>query len=117
MKRSLSVALLLALAMLVVATPAFAQDGAANKYSFGSWALLAAGLAIGVAAAGCGLGQGRAVASACEGTARNPGAGGRIFILAIMGLAFIESLVIYALVVSFSVMGQVKDLADAVLKQ
>jgi F-type H+-transporting ATPase subunit c len=61
---------------------------------------LASGLGIGIAAFGGGLGQGRAVASALDGIARNPGAAGKILTPMIIGLAMIESLVIYSLVVS-----------------
>ena len=41
------------------------------------------------------LGDGKAIAAACEGTARNPGAGGRIFTMLILGLALIETLVLF----------------------
>ena len=58
---------------------------------------LGVGFGVAVAAFGCGLGQGRAVAAALEGTARQPEAGGRLMVLMILGLAFIESLTIYAL--------------------
>ena len=60
-----------------------------------------AGLAIGLAALGGGIGQGRASAAALEGIARNPSASGKIFTPMIIGLALIESLVIYALVIAF----------------
>jgi F-type H+-transporting ATPase subunit c len=66
---------------------------------------LAAGLAIGIAAFGGALGQGRAVASALEGIARNPEA--RIMGPLIVGLALIESLVIYALLIAFFLQGKV----------
>jgi F-type H+-transporting ATPase subunit c len=62
---------------------------------------LATGFGIAVAAAAGGLSQARAIAAALEGTARQPEAGGRLFTLMILGLAFIESLVIYALIISF----------------
>ncbi len=62
---------------------------------------LGASFSIGIAALGCGIGMGRAIASAIEGTARNPETGKRLFVLLILGLALIESLAIYALVVSF----------------
>ncbi len=68
---------------------------------------LSAGIAIGLAAFGGALGQGRAAAAAMEGTARNPEANKRIFVLLILALALIESLVIYALIVSFSLIGKV----------
>jgi F-type H+-transporting ATPase subunit c len=61
---------------------------------------IGAGLAIGLSAIGGGLGQGKAVASALEGIARNPGAAGKIVTPMIIGLAMIESLVIYGLVVA-----------------
>jgi F-type H+-transporting ATPase subunit c len=61
---------------------------------------LAAGLGIAIAAFGGALGQGRSIASALDGIARNPGASGKIVTPMIIGLAMIESLVIYSLVVS-----------------
>jgi F-type H+-transporting ATPase subunit c len=63
-------------------------------------AYLAAGLGIGIAAFGGALGQGKAAAAALDGIARNPNASGKLFTPMILGLALIESLVIYALVVS-----------------
>ena len=62
---------------------------------------LATGLAVAIAAFAGSLGQGRAIAAAMEATARQPEAGGRLFTFLILGLAFIESLTIYALVISF----------------
>lgn len=107
MKKNLLTKSFAAIAFLALAGPAFAEGGAAaNNHDVGAMAVLAAGLAIGLAAAGCGLGQGKGVAAACEGTARNPSAGKQIFTLSLIGLAFIESLVIYALVISFALMGK-----------
>lgn len=63
-------------------------------------AYLAAGIGMAIAAAGCGIGQGLGLKAACEGTARNPEAGGKLMITLILGLAFIESLAIYSLVVN-----------------
>ena len=68
---------------------------------------LGAGLGIGLAALGGGIGQGRAAGSALEGIARNPGAAGQIRGPMILGLALIESLVIYALIISFILVGKV----------
>ena len=73
------------------------EEGLAR--SFGEIAL-AAGLAIGIAALGGGIGQGRAAAAALDGIARNPGAAGQIRGQMILGLALIESLVIYALIIA-----------------
>jgi F-type H+-transporting ATPase subunit c len=61
---------------------------------------IAAGFGIAIAALGGGLGQGRAAAAALDGIARNPGAAGQIRGPMILGLALIESLVIYALIIS-----------------
>ncbi|MFZ0640089.1 MAG: ATP synthase F0 subunit C [Candidatus Acidiferrales bacterium] len=87
-------------AALVLAPVTFAQTGATPSASY-DWIDVAAALGLGLAALGCGIGQGKATASACEGTARNPGASGPIRIAFIVGIAFIESLTLYALVVVF----------------
>lgn len=86
----------LAFPMLLLASPLYAATGELATLGLA----LGAGLAIGVAAFGGGLGQGRAVAAALEGIARNPGAAGQIFTPMILGLALIESLVIYGLVIA-----------------
>jgi len=62
---------------------------------------IGSGLGIGIAAGIAGLGQGRATAAALSGIARNPGAAVRIQTPMIIGLALIESLVIYALAITF----------------
>ncbi len=66
-----------------------------------SYTSLAAVLGIGIAAFGCGIGMGLGLKGACEGIARNPDASGKITGTMILAFAFIESLAIYALVVSF----------------
>jgi F-type H+-transporting ATPase subunit c len=87
----------LALAAILIATPAFAQGAEpANQ-----WVPLAAGLGMALAAGLCGLGQGKATASATEALARNPGARPGIFIFLILGLAFIESLALFTFVIIF----------------
>lgn len=89
---------LVAAIVAVFSVSAFAAEGAAAEKS---WAIyLAAGLGMGIATFGTGLGQGKAVASAVEGISRNPGASGKIMTPMIIGLAIIESLAIYALVIS-----------------
>lgn len=90
---------------------AFAQGGslgAADNYftMYGMFAI-GAGLGIGLAAAGGSFGQGRAAAAALEGIARNPGASGKLFTPLILGLALIESLVIYALLISFLIVNNI----------
>ena len=64
---------------------------------------LLAPFAVGIAAFGGALGDGRAIAGACEGTARNPGAGGRIFTMLLLGLALIETLVLFTFLTLFLV--------------
>ena len=64
---------------------------------------LAAGIGFAIAVFGGALGQSRIGAAACEGAARNPGAAGRIQTMMILGLALIESLVLFALLVVFAV--------------
>jgi F-type H+-transporting ATPase subunit c len=68
---------------------------------------LAAGLAIAIAAVGAALGQGRAVAAAMESIGRNPNAADRIQTPMIIGIAFMEALAIYALVIAFFLQGKI----------
>jgi F-type H+-transporting ATPase subunit c len=83
---------------------AIKSQGLASNYGM---IAMAAGLAIGIAALGGGIGQGRAAAAALDGIARNPGAAGQIRGPMILGLALIESLVIYALIIAFILSGKV----------
>jgi F-type H+-transporting ATPase subunit c len=89
--------LMSALMTLLVIGTAAAQTGTAEVARGGnSWFFPAAGsFAVAIAAFGGALADGRAIAAACEGTARNPGAGGRIFTMLILGLALIETLVLF----------------------
>jgi F-type H+-transporting ATPase subunit c len=90
------------MAALFTAVPAFAQAPAQAEGggSLGKGlGLLGAILGMGIAAGLCGIGQGRVAAAACEGMARNPGAYNRVQLALILGLAFIETLVIFTLVV------------------
>jgi F-type H+-transporting ATPase subunit c len=97
-----------AVATYLVSASAMAQEAAAAHASTGDRGLIAIGasIAIGVAVLGGGIGQGMAATSALEGIARNPGASGKIFTPMIIGLALIESLVIYALVIAFNLAGK-----------
>ena len=88
----------------LLSSTAFAQEagsGGANAFNVQAAAALGAGLAIALAALGGALGQGRAAAAALEGISRNPGAAPRIQTPMILGLALIESLVLFAFAVSF----------------
>jgi F-type H+-transporting ATPase subunit c len=99
MKRTF-IAGLTMLAITLFAGLAFAAEITAVNAGVYQWTLLAAGLAIGLGAIGSGIGMGTAIGGACEGTSRNPEAGGRILTTMIIGLAMIESLTIYALVIA-----------------
>jgi F-type H+-transporting ATPase subunit c len=98
--RKVYAGLLLSLILLVVATPAFAQEEGAEGGGV-NWVVLTSGFSMAIASAVCGLAQGRAIASACEGLARNPGAENSIRFALIVGLVLIESLAIYTLVIIF----------------
>ena len=86
----------------------FASEGTATGgTSSGSMIALATALCMALAAVAGATAQGRAVSSALEGIARNPQAQKQIFTPMIIGLALIESLVIYALVISFMLLGKI----------
>lgn len=82
--------------------PVFAQEaGAASvNIEIAKWSIITAGFALGIAAGLAALGQGKAVSSAAEAIARNPGAAGDVRGALILGLVLIESLVIYVLLIS-----------------
>ena len=108
MKRNLKFLLSAATVLVIMgfASMAFAADGdvvANTKADQGGWIALAAGIGLGLAALGGGMGQGRAAAAALDGIARNPGAADKIRGPMILGLALIESLVIYALIIALLV--------------
>jgi F-type H+-transporting ATPase subunit c len=91
-----------------VSQVAFAQDGAAsNEFDMKALLAIGAGLAIGLGVLGGTLGQGRAAAAALEGISRNPGAASRIQTPMILGLALIESLVLFAFVIAFLLQGKI----------
>jgi F-type H+-transporting ATPase subunit c len=95
--------------VLCVAMPAYAQGGEAASNTSFYWAIpLGAGAAIGIAGGLCGLGQGKATASAVEALARNPAARPGIFIFLLLGLALIESLALYGLVIAFQLIGKMR---------
>jgi len=91
-------AILLSIATLMSAVPAFAEEGMAAATSGGlgdkGFIALGAGILLGLAALGGTLGQGKVGAAAMDGIARNPQAGKDMFTPMIVALALIESLVI-----------------------
>jgi len=91
------------MAVMMTAMPAFAQGGGTAAAAGGAnWVALASGFGIAIAAGLAGLGQGRVGAAACEAMARNPAARPAIQLALILGLAFIESLVLFTLVIIFA---------------
>ena len=91
--------ILLLLALLAFATPMFAQGAATTSGGGNGW--LAVPFAMAIASGLCGLAQGKAIASSSEAIARNPGASNDIRGSLILGLAFIESLALFTLVIVF----------------
>lgn len=102
----LAMMLVLSLASVVFASEGAPAEGAAvaekatsGSVQFFAFSALAAALGVGIGALGCGIGQGIATSKACEGVARQPEAASKIQGVLILGLAIIESLTIYALVI------------------
>ena len=110
--RKHTLALVLGMILVAVAAPALAaeeggaQAGGANIFTQNAAKFLAAAIVLGLAAFAGAFGQAKAVASACTSMGRNPGAAGPVRITMLLGVAFIESLVIYALVIAFMILGK-----------
>ncbi|MGA7218240.1 MAG: ATP synthase F0 subunit C [Candidatus Sulfotelmatobacter sp.] len=94
--------LFMALSILAFAVPAFAQGEAAAATGGVNWVAIAAGFSMAFASGICALAQGKATASAAESLARNPAARPGIQLALILGLALIESLALYTLVIIFA---------------
>ncbi len=105
MRNSLKALALIALVSVFGPGIALAADGGMDPTK--GMIAMAAGLGIGIAAVGAALGQGRAVAAAMESIGRNPNAADRIQTPMIIGIAFIEALAIYALVIAFFLQGKI----------
>jgi F-type H+-transporting ATPase subunit c len=98
--------ILLLLALMTIASPMiFAQaipaDTSPTAQQHAQWLGISAGFSMAIASSLCGLAQGKAIASAVEGMARNPGAAKAIQLAMLIGLAFIESLALYTLLIIF----------------
>ena len=109
--RKLTMILLAAATVLMTTMTAFAQaPGPAAEpanMSYKGYVAIAAGIGFAIAVFGGAMGQSRIGAAACEGAARNPGAAPKIQVMMILGLALIESLVLFALLVVFAVVARV----------
>jgi len=88
---------------LLLAVPAFAEE-AGTAPAKSPWQFAGAAFVLGIAAFAGAFGQAKAIAAACTAMGRNPGAAGAIRLALILGLAFIESLVLYALLVAFQIL-------------
>jgi F-type H+-transporting ATPase subunit c len=89
-------------AIMMMTMPAYAQGANAAPAGGTNWIAIASGFGMAIAAGLAALGQGRVGAAACEGMARNPAARPGIQLALILGLAFIESLVLFTLVIIFA---------------
>ena len=97
--------LVMSLAFALLPLAAFAAEEAGGS---GAWGYaLGAGLAVGLAGLGCGIGQGLTAGNNMAGIARNPGAAGGMFVNYILGLALIESIAIYGLVIGLQLVGRI----------
>jgi F-type H+-transporting ATPase subunit c len=98
--RKMMFVVLLMLLCTIFTVPAFAQTGG-GATSPANWVAITSGFAIAIAAGLAAQGQGKAAAGACEALGRNPAARAGIQVALILGLAFIESLVLFVLVIIF----------------
>jgi F-type H+-transporting ATPase subunit c len=101
--RKVTIIIFALLAIMMMTMPAYAQGGTTAPAN--NLVPIAAGFGIAIAAGLAGLGQGRVGAAACEAMARNPAARPAIQVALILGLAFIESLVLFTLVIIFAKVG------------
>jgi len=117
MSKKVVIVALTAVLILGMASMALAQDGSAK--AAGMWIFVAialsTGFGIGIAAIGTSFAMGNAISAGLQGIARNPEAGGKIMTTMIIGLALIESLCIYALLISLLMVFKIPTL-EAVIK-
>ena len=91
-------------ALMLVALPALGAQAEPTGGAAGAgvrWGAIGAAFLLGIAAAAGAMAQGRATSAASEGMSSNPGAAGAIRTMTIIGLALIESLVLYALLIAY----------------
>ena len=97
MKKAALVMMVAFVVVMALAPAAMAQENAGGGGNRAALGAMAVAIGMGAAAFGCGLGQGRIASAACEGMARNPGAAGPIRAAMILGLVFVETLVLFTL--------------------
>jgi len=93
--------MLLAIVLLVLASPIFAQTPGGAAAGGTNWVAITSGFAMAIASGMCGLAQAKAAAAAAEGMGRNPGAAPAIRFALLLSLVLIESLALYTLVIIF----------------
>lgn len=105
-KKYLTVSFVTTVGMLGVSSVAFAEEAASTGGSTAGIIALSSALAIAISAFGAALGQGQAVAKAMESIGRNPNSADRIQTPMIIGLALMEALAIYGLIIAFILSGK-----------
>ncbi len=96
--------------LVFVAVPmvaAAAEPGGDSFLGIGASLAIGAGLAVGLAGLGCGIGQGLTAGNTTAGIARNPGAAGNMFVNFILAMVLIESISIYGLVIALLLYGKI----------
>jgi F-type H+-transporting ATPase subunit c len=93
--------LLFVLTIMLLAAATLSAQTPGNPTAGGHWVPISAAFGMAIASGLCGLAQGKAIASAVEGMARNPGAAKAIQLAMLIGLAFVESLALYTLLIVF----------------
>jgi F-type H+-transporting ATPase subunit c len=106
MKKTLTTAVS-TLALMLLASPAFAQSTDAVAFGTDGLIALAAGIGMALGTFGGALGQGRTASAAVEGIARNPQAAPRVQTPMIIALALTESLVLFTFVIAFFLQGKI----------
>ena len=106
MKRVINLISLALISTFAAASAAFAETAATATNENSGLIAIGAGIAISIAAFGGALGQGRAIGSALESIGRNPSASGQMFTPMLLGLVFIETLVIFSFVIAFFLLGK-----------
>ncbi len=90
---------------LILSVPILAEEGSSDTgtgfWSKDSVKIFTAGFAMAFASALCGIAQGIGISAACKGASRNPAIAGKLQMMMIIGLVFIESLVLYTLLIVF----------------
>lgn len=106
MKNNLKPLALLIFIIVLSATPLLAQENAANSTRTSAFkiAIIVGGAVIAIASAAGAFSQAKTISSALEGVSRNPGAAAHIRFVLIFGLVMIETLVIYALLISIIIL-------------